>query len=181
MLCQRCVLLENGTVSEIGETNHILNLYQKALLSGSEWKRLGTKQAYFVEYKSNNIEVGLGEDFIINLKVKKDNEIKDISFSIDIRNDRNEFVAHISNADDNFIPTFYDNDELEFNVTLKSVNFAPGNYMISLWAGTNFGENFDYIENSLPMRVVQNKCFIKRETPYDNRSTVVISSKWNKK
>jgi lipopolysaccharide transport system ATP-binding protein len=178
MLCQRSLLMDKGKVALIGDTKAILTKYQEDLLSGSEWKRLGTQQVSFEEYNSNKIDVALGDDFTINLKLKQNKDVKDVSVSIDIRNDSNEFVVHVNNADDQYKCSFNDNNEIDLSVTLKDVNLAPGNYMLSIWAGTDFGENFDYIENCIPMRVVQNQNIIKRTTPYDKRAKVVLASNW---
>jgi lipopolysaccharide transport system ATP-binding protein len=179
MLCQRSVLMENGTVAQIGDTKEILTKYQEDLLSGSEWKRIGTQQVSFETYSSEKVDVALGENFVIDLKLKRNKSVKDVSVSIDIRNDSNEFMVHITNADDDYTCNFNENGEIDFSVTLKDVNLAPGNYMISIWAGTNFGENYDYIENCMPMRVVQNQKLIKRTTPYDKRSKAVLASNWS--
>lgn len=179
MLCKRCVLLHNGTVELIGPTNEILNKYQEDLLSGSEWKRIGSQEVSFESYSTNAVNVELGEDLKVELMLRKKIDIKDVSISIDIRNDSNEFMAHINNADDQYTCEFDENNELKLTITIKQITMAPGNYMMSLWAGTNFGENFDYIENCLPLRVVQNQKIIKRTTPYDKRSKVVLQSIWN--
>jgi hypothetical protein len=170
--------MDKGTIAHIGDTKDIITKYQEDLLSGSEWKRLGTHQVTFEDYSSRKIEVALGEDFIIDLKLRQNKPVKDISVSIDIRNDSNEFVAHINNADDRYNCKFNTGNEIGLSVTLKNINLAPGNYMISIWAGTDFGENFDYIENCMPMRVVQNQNIIKRTTPYDKRAKVVLASNW---
>jgi lipopolysaccharide transport system ATP-binding protein len=178
MLCQRCVLLENGMVKEIGETNKILNSYQEKLLYGQEVNRTGTQEVFFKDYKLNKQDVGLGDDLELKLKVKKEENINDIDFSIDIRNDKDEFIAHVSSYDDNYSAIFNELNELDITVTIKTINLAPGNYILSLWSGRNFGHHFDYLENIIPFRVVQNTSYIKRNTPYDLRSSVVFSSTW---
>jgi homopolymeric O-antigen transport system ATP-binding protein len=178
MLCQRSILMNQGSIEMIDKTPSVLTKYQEDLLSGSEWKRLGTQQVIFTDYITKSSNVELGEDFTINLKLKQNQAIKGVSISIDVRNASNEFIAHISNADDQFTCIFDKSGNAEVEVTLKDVNLAPGNYMLSIWAGTNFGENFDYIENCLSMRVVQTQNLIKRTTPYDKRSNVVLASNW---
>ncbi len=184
-LCTSAALIENGTLTMQGPVSEVLDSYKKSVFEDDSYKRSGNRQVEFLEQKILDVagnpinEVCLGQDIVMYAKVKFNDAIDYTDLSLDIRNDANEFISHITNMDDDFrIENFKKDDTLELRVSVKNVSLAPGSYFISVWLGNNYG-TFDYIENCLPFQVKQGEEFIKRNYPFDRRSKTVLQSQWS--
>ena len=141
-----------------------------------EINRMGTQLVSFDSYKIEEKTIELGGFLDLHLSLSNKSLKVDYNISIDIKNEKNEFICHVNSADDLFKLKYTENETV--HIKLKNINFAPGSYVISLWVGTNFSENHDFIENCLSFTVLQGLNFIKRPIPYDKRSKVVIQSNW---
>jgi len=117
---------------------------------------------------------------IFRLQLTRSNEQIDFcDMTLDIRNDSNEFIGHITNADDAFeIKNISKGKTLGISVTVKNISFSPGTYYISLWLGNSYG-TFDYIENCIRFTIKQGDKFIGRPFPFDKRAKTVLQSTWN--
>ena len=183
-LCSRAVLIEQGTITQDGEVADILNAYRKSTAGDGSLRRHGVGQVRFNEYqvldkndKQIN-EVMLGESAFVNTEIEFTQDVDHADLSIDIRNDSNEFISHISCDDDDFkIDNYKNGDKKKLIIEIKNISLAPGTYFLSLWLGNRYG-TFDYLENAINLRVGQGDNFIKRPYPFDKRSKTVLQSKW---
>jgi hypothetical protein len=99
--------------------------------------------------------------------------------SLDIRNDSNEFIGHITSADDSFeIKNIAAGNTKMVSVEVKKICFSPGTYYISLWLGNSYG-TFDYIENCIRFTIKQGDQFIQRPYPFNQRAKTVLQSSWS--
>jgi len=183
-LCTSAILVEQGTIKMQGDVPTILDAYKKSIANTLNVRRSGTQQAEFVDYKllgNQNKEVRdvtLGEDFNIVTRIRFNEELGPVDLSLDIRNDTNEFISHITNMDDNFRLNGNRKNEIkELNITIRNVSLAPGTYQLSLWLGNKYG-TYDYHENCIVLKVNQGEYFIKRDIPFDKRSKAVLQSNW---
>ncbi len=184
-LCTKGILMQNGTITLRGGVHDITTAYKKISVNENDLKRSGTGLIRFQEYKMTNLEgqkideVFLGEDFIVSTVAKANEPIDYTDLSLDIRNDSNEFVGHITNADDLFeIKKIDKGDTFSVSVTVKNISLAPGTYYISIWLGNSYG-TMDYIENCMRFNIKQGDKFILRPYPFDKRAKIVLQSKWN--
>ncbi len=184
-LCTKGILMQNGTITLRGGVHDITTAYKKISVNENDLKRSGTGLIRFQEYKMTNLEgqkideVFLGEDFIVSTVAKANEPIDYTDLSLDIRNDSNEFVGHITNADDLFeIKKIDKGDTFSVSVTVKNISLAPGTYYISIWLGNSYG-TMDYIENCIRFNIKQGDKFILRPYPFDKRAKIVLQSKWN--
>jgi lipopolysaccharide transport system ATP-binding protein len=184
-LCTSAVLIQQGTVKMQGTVPDIIAAYKQSIGGEEEVKRYGTRQVEFTEYGladtpgKKSGEFMLGEDIGIRAKIKYNDDVDTTDFSIDIRNDANEFISHVTNTDDAFILEKYvKGDETELLIKVKNFSLAPGTYMFSLWIGNNYG-TFDYLENCILLTIKQGDGFIHRPIPFDRRSKAVLQSEWS--
>ena len=183
-LCTKGVLMQNGMLKMEGKVHDITSAYKQMSVDENELKRSGTRVIEFLEYKMTNLdgktvdEVFLGDNFIVKAVSRANEQIDFCDMTLDIRNDSNEFVGHITNADDSFeIKNISKSNTVEVSVTVKNICFAPGTYYISLWLGNSYG-TFDYIENCIRFTIKQGDKFISRPYPFDKRAKTVLQSSW---
>lgn len=88
-------------------------------------------------------------------------------------------MAHVSNLDDEYKIKFMSKGETKtVRCQIKNINFAPGCYLSSIWLGNPY-DTYDKVVDCIRFRVNQNEKFIKRITPYDSASKVVLQSIWS--
>jgi len=184
-LCTKGILMQNGTITLRGNVHDITSAYKKISVNENDLKRSGTRLIEFQDYRMTNMEgtkideVFLGDDFMVSTVAKANENIDYTDLSLDIRNDSNEFVGHITNADDLFeIKKVDKGDTISVSVTVKNISLAPGTYYISIWLGNSYG-TMDYIENCMRFSIKQGDKFILRPYPFDKRAKIVLQSKWN--
>jgi len=184
-LCSKGILLQNGMLKMEGPIHDITSAYKKASVNENELKRSGTRLVELKNYAMTNLlgqaidEVFLGETFRVTASFSAKETTDYTDFTLDIRNDSNEFIGHVTNADDLFEIKNLEKDELrKITVEVKDMSFAPGTYYISLWLGNKYG-TFDYIENCIRFTIKQGDFFIKRPFPFDKRAKTVLRSNWS--
>lgn len=183
-LCTKGILMQNGMLKMEGKVHDITSAYKQMSVDENELKRSGTRVIEFLEYKMTDLngktidEVFLGDHFTVTAVSRANEQIDFCDMTLDIRNDSNEFVGHITNADDNFeLKNISKANTLAVSVTVKNICFAPGTYYISLWLGNSYG-TFDYIENCIRFTIKQGDKFISRPYPFDKRAKTVLQSAW---
>lgn len=184
-LCSKGILLQNGMLKMEGPIHDITSAYKKASVNENELKRSGTRLVEMKNYEMTNLlgqpidEVFLGETFKVTASFSAKETTDYTDFTLDIRNDSNEFIGHVTNADDLFEIKNLQKDELrKITVEVKDMSLAPGTYYISLWLGNKYG-TFDYIENCIRFTIKQGDFFIKRPFPFDKRAKTVLRSNWS--
>lgn len=183
-LCTRGVLMQNGTLKMDGKIHDITTAYKKMSVDENQLKRSGTRVIEVQEYKMTDMaghtcdEVFLGDDFKVTLKAKANEKIDFADMTLDIRSDANEFIGHVTNADDLFyVKDIPKGGEVNVEIQVKNICFAPGTYYASVWLGNSYG-TFDYIENCIRFSIKQGEKLIQRPYPFDKRAKVVLASKW---
>lgn len=186
-LCTKGILMQNGMMKMEGKVHDITTAYKQMSVDENELRRSGTRVIEFKEYGMTDMEgrkteeVFLGDHFKVVATAKANEQIDFCDMSLDIRNDSNEFIGHINNADDLFqIRQIPKGDTMSVEVTVKNICFAPATYYISLWLGNSYG-TFDYIENCIRFTIKQGDRFIQRPYPFDRRAKTVLQSTWNYK
>jgi lipopolysaccharide transport system ATP-binding protein len=186
-LCTKGILMQNGMIKMEGKVHDITSAYKQMSVDENELRRSGTRVIEFQEYRMTDLEgrkieeVFLGDQFKVVTTAKANEQIDYCDMSLDIRNDSNEFIGHINNADDRFqIRQIPRGDTMTVEVTIKNICFTPATYYISLWLGNSYG-TFDYIENCIRFTIKQGDQFIHRPYPFDRRAKTVLQSTWNYK
>lgn len=183
-LCTKGILLQNGMLKMEGPIHEITTAYKKASVNENDLKRSGTRMIVFDKYimtgteGTETDEIRLGDSFKVTAFFTAQEKMDYTNLTLDIRNDANEFIGHVTNADDLFeIKSIEKAKQVKVSVLVKDVSFAPGTYYISLWLGNNYG-TFDYIENCIRFTIKQGELFIRRPYPFDKRAKAVLKSSW---
>jgi len=184
-LCTQGILMQNGMLAMEGKVHDITSAYKQLSVDENELRRSGTRVIEFLEYKMTDPggktidEVFLGDHFMVSATSRANEQIDFCDMTLDIRNDSNEFIGHITNADDGFeIKNISKGKTINVGVTVRNICFSPGTYYISLWLGNSYG-TFDYIENCIRFTIKQGDKFIRRPYPFDKRAKTVLQSSWS--
>ncbi len=177
-LCRKGILLKNGMIERIGPVGDVVDYYLSGVRTVADFNRRGNGGVRVEDIKVSrgSVELGGSLDIELELKASRDVEIVDISF--DITDELGKQMAHVSNYDDDYnIRRMAKGESKTVCCQIKNINFAPGGYISSIWLGNPY-ETFDKVIDCIKFRVNQNEVFIKRITPYDSASKVVLQSSW---
>lgn len=177
-LCKNAVLLKNGLVEKTGEVNEIVNFYLQGQNDIQDYIRAGNGGVRAIKCETSAEGIGIGENLTIDVELKANRDCEMVDISFDVKDDSYTQVAHVSDYDDQFnLRNVKKGEKYHVRCVMKNVNFAPGSYCANLWIGNSY-ECYDWLKECVHFFVVQNEEFIKRETPYDSSSKVVIPSDW---
>lgn len=177
-LCRHGILLKNGMVEKVGDVGDVVDYYLGGMKTVNDFNRSGNGCVRIRDLRKSSATVTLGDDLEIevDLEAVKDIEMVDISF--DIKDEVGAQIAHVTNYDDKYsIPYMRKGEKKTVNCRIKNINLAPGCYTSHIWIGNPY-TTYDNILSCIRFRVTQNELFIKRITPYDSYSKVVLQSEW---
>ena len=177
-LCRHGILLKNGMVEKVGDVGDVVDYYLGGMKTVNDFNRSGNGCVRIRDLRMSSATVTLGDDLEIevDLEAVKDIEMVDISF--DIKDEVGAQIAHVTNYDDKYsIPYMRKGEKKTVNCRIKNINLAPGCYTSNIWIGNPY-TTYDNILSCIRFRVTQNELFIKRITPYDSYSKVVLQSEW---
>ena len=177
-LCKTGILLKNGLVEMRGNVEDVVDYYLGSMKSVGDFNRIGNGGVLVRDCRLSKENVTLGESLDIEVDIEShiDADIVDISF--DITDELGKQIAHVSNYDDEYhIPHLSKGEKRTVHCRIENINLAPGCYMSSVWLGNPY-TMYDQVLSCLRFSVSQNTTFIRRITPYDRASKVVLQSKW---
>ena len=178
-LCTRGVLLDKGQVALDAGVNEVVDAYLSSQQTIGDYERGGNGAVRVEEFTVNKEGVELGEDLIVDMRIKAYRDCDRVDLSFDIKDDGYAQVAHISNYDSQFhLINVKAGQEYNVRCVIKSINLAPRTYSANLWVGSPY-EAYDWLKECVHFYVKQNETFILRETPYDATSKIVIPSNWS--
>lgn len=184
-LCNRAVLIHNGSLAANGSVGEILSIYrstafERRAVAVDAGGRVAILDVVMTDAEGARVEeVELGESIKITVDVKFHEDLKYTDLAVDFISESNEFIAQVTNADDAFgIVERKAGECISVAVTVKSVFLAPGTYFLSVWLGTGY-EDYQYLEHCLRLEVRQGRSFISRDRPLDKRAKVVMQSSWS--
>ncbi|SDW85818.1 lipopolysaccharide transport system ATP-binding protein [Lutibacter oricola] len=193
-LCSRVVVLDNGKLVYEGEVAESVEYYS-AICRERLKKEYVIHNNVLGKVKLSNLKVlntdnsllkngeslMLGDTFKIEFNVKIFEDIKDLSFALDIFNDKQELISHLINEDSGlYIPTAINNSVLKISIESKELLFIPGVYNINLWVGQSQTEALYTIKNCFTFSLEQGG-YTKRTKRLPKHSKVYLHSVWESK
>jgi lipopolysaccharide transport system ATP-binding protein len=164
-LCDRAVLLKNGTVFEDGSVDKIIDSYlsisEKLDKSGIVKRDFGKYQtgvayvSYFSLLNSNNEQVeqiAYNEPFKINLNIDACEDLKNALIDIRVSKDGIELI-HATNLYENVTLNLNKNSELQLEVDLEN-NFQPGHYSLTVGVHSEDGTTHHFLENFMDFEIL---------------------------
>jgi lipopolysaccharide transport system ATP-binding protein len=190
-LCGRVLVLNEGTISYVGDVNNALSFYSDLVRKNEGvLEMIHHKFSEDIEFESfqfgrnnNSFSSGgsvyLGDTLNINFKFKMNDVLNGLSIALDVINDNSELLCHISNEDDDFqFSKLNKGDVIKVNIETDKIMFIPATYRINLWIGINHSESLYKIENFLNFKLEQST-ITKRTRPLPQNSRVFLPTKWS--
>lgn len=177
-LCRHGILLKNGMVEKVGDVGDVVDYYLGGMKTVNDFNRTGNGGVRVRDLRMSSGTVTLGEDLEIEIDLEAVRDVEMVDISFDVKDELGKQLAHVSNYDDKYsIPYMGKGDKKAVHCRIKNVNLAPGCYTSNIWVGNPY-TTYDEVMGCIRFRVTQNEIFIKRITPYDSYSKVVLQSEW---
>ncbi|WP_338377978.1 ABC transporter ATP-binding protein [uncultured Flavobacterium sp.] len=184
-LCNKGLLLQNGTLIQKGTISDVIDTYiSSAERQNSSYdNRYGNKRVEFLEFQicdetgNHKTEFFMGEDICIKLKVKFNENIKYADIGINIKNNIEELITHVTNLDQEFRISGNKNEIQEFVVQLEKIFFSPNSYKIDLGLVSG-NEYYDLIEGTLAFNLIESKEI--RRGKFPSHVKIFTKSNWNR-
>ena len=178
-LCHHGILLKNGMVEMMGDVGDVVDYYLGGMKTVNDFNRRGNGGVRVRDVRVSSANVTLGEDLIIELDIEAVRDVDMVDISFDITDELGKQMAHVSNYDDEYhIKQMSKGERKSVCCKIRNMNFAPGCYISSIWLGNPY-VTYDKVIDCIRFRVSQNETFIKRITPYESTSKVVLQSIWS--
>jgi lipopolysaccharide transport system ATP-binding protein len=166
--CDRCILLENGTISMDGPTREVADYYQQSLSKAGnesteilEAVKTKTNKAYFSEIKLIPIDregctqkvMRVGYDLKIEISFVANKKIVDNNIAVVISDFFGYRLIDVNLSLKNESVTLLPGQEASIQFILKNLLLRPGSYRINLWAGRRAIEDTDLVSNAATLDV----------------------------
>ena len=185
-LCNKAILLNQGNILAVGNTNEIVGEYLKSSsdrgAKGKRWQnRGGNKKVEFLDVglydRQNNekFEFFMGDDIFIKIKLKFNEKTAHADIGINIKNNFDELFTHIANFDDEFKIIGGVGEIITYMIHIKDIYFTPGTYHLDI-AVVSGADCYDQIESLLDFKLLGSEK-IKRGT-FHSHIKIFTPSKW---
>ena len=185
-LCNKSLLISDGIVDCFGDTNQVIDRYlSNNVFEAQNYRsRNGNKLVFLNKYELRNRkninvnEIYCSDDLIINLELFFNQDANFIDIGINIKNQMEETITHITNIDDGFKISGKKGDSKTIKIICNNINFSPGKYFMDL--AVVFGDDIlDNIEGCLYFTILSGEK-IKRSS-FPSHVKTFIESNWSSK
>jgi lipopolysaccharide transport system ATP-binding protein len=167
-LCNRCLLIEQGSLTQDGNPSQVTGVYQTSLystnkdpsdLSGVE--RYGSGKAKFLSAKvipmgtnvSSQTYLHTGQDLKVELKIKATAEIVQANVALIIYDSAGYRLIDVNTALQGSFLSLKAGEGAQVIFYLRDVLLKPGVYLLGLWIGRKSIEDIDGITHATSISV----------------------------
>lgn len=177
-LCNRGIVLENGTLKFDGNVDDALSIYSD-LGSTIDYKatfNTATKRNGNGKIQFQSVEIlnqfdkltqnySIGDDLKIRIKIKNFSKETKSEMGIQLFSSDEMPIFHIMPRDSGF-EINHENEEENYELVLKDIRLYPGIYSISMVSANTTGhEIFDEINNALYFEIIDGGSYTVRKLP----------------
>ncbi len=186
-LCGRCLLLSQGGLEAIGDTNTVVQQYinDKAAASLAQVRRTGNGKIQFEKFYitdengEQRTDFFMGDTIRVNFALTFMHTVRTPEVTIEICNQFGECYAHVIDRDDAFtVGSRQEGARVQIEVDIPRVFFTPAKYLVSLWVGEDMHDPCDYLRDCLEFDLLQGSA-LKRKIPYPTHVKTFLESTWN--
>ncbi|MEC3907331.1 polysaccharide ABC transporter ATP-binding protein [Tamlana sp. 2201CG12-4] len=180
-LCTRVIVLKDGEVLGMGETENMIKLYLNDLSMKPQDQLAKSKFLSFVSMQSilGNNTLKIGEDFHLSITFKETVHGQFDYFYVAIEDDMSRRVLSVgTHLDNNFHDKFHFSKKL--NCVIPKLCLVKGIYRVLVAIGTSAPfENKEVIENALSFEVVDDNFFENGVSLEKGQGVLITKVKWN--
>jgi lipopolysaccharide transport system ATP-binding protein len=188
-LCTRGIVLENGGVVFEGKTESGINFYASICRSAIENNEIHLNnfknlKLNVIRVSKNNLEMAkmesimLGDCITIDIDLDILENIIDLSFAIDILDDKFELIAHLVNEDCGlYFPKNMEVQKLKIKIKTDKLLMIPGLYSMNFWIGMRQMETIYEVKNFFSF-ILEQSSYTKRTNSLPRHSKLYLHSDW---
>jgi len=170
-LCNRCILIEKGRITEDGTATQVTEIYQANLYSGLhrgadllDVERTGTGKARFMSVDVSSAGVDntgqsyqkTGEDLHVNLVIHAQAKISNTNVALIIYDASGYRLVDANTALQASFLNLEPGQDAEVSFLLNNLLLKPGFYLIGLWLGVDDFETIDGITYATSLSIEAN-------------------------
>jgi lipopolysaccharide transport system ATP-binding protein len=167
-ICNRCLLIEEGSLTQDGRATEVIGVYQTSLYSTtrdpsdlSSVERYGTGKAKFLSAKvtpmgtnvSSQSYLHPGQDLQVELRIKATAEIVQANVALIIYDAAGYRLIDVNTALQGCFLSLNAGEEARVTFYLEDVLLKPGVYFLGLWIGRKSVEDIDGIRHATSISV----------------------------
>jgi lipopolysaccharide transport system ATP-binding protein len=161
-LCNKCIILNSGTINYKGETKDALKIYTENISkynAGSEWQRTTINNSNSLAFSTiKSYLFGEAGKMKINFSIKftAGEEFRACFIAIDISTVHNTIMQVLPSVDP-FINS--DNFHNEFEISVDLPALIPGVYYADFWIGSHNNDTADFVEKVIQFEILESPTF----------------------
>lgn len=184
-LCNKGIILQNGELLMNGNISEVIDTYMASAQkqNSSYANRYGNKRVEFLDFQicdqigNPTTEFFMGDDICIKIKIKFNENLKHADIGINIKNNIEELITHVTNLDQEFHVSGNKNEIHDYVIKLEKIFFSPNSYSIDLGLVSG-DEYYDLIESTLMFSIIEGKEIKRGKFP--NHVKVYTNSQWKR-
>ena len=189
-LCYNGIVLNQGAIDFIGRTDKAIEFYTQLSQTNSKSKANHTilnNKVQITDYcfimDNRIIQSGssfpMGHKLSIEIEFTANENINDLSISVDIRSIYGELISHLTNEDGAYYLQMLAKGKMKkVTITTAPIFYTPGLYVFDLWLGESHVEGCYSIKNAFNLQIEQSD-FVKRTRPLPGKMRYYLDSIWN--
>ncbi len=194
-LCTRCVVLKNGCIDFLGQTNNAMKRYLDTSITKNQSKdlsivknRTGNGIIRFISYKilndqNNEIDfilTGQSVTFVLEVLHTEDAPVPPVHFSILFVDENEKSLFHVSNtvANGEEFKLIFINGKAKVKCVIPKFPLHTGEYYFHFYAGV-FQNIFDNIPMAGSIQVEPGNYYATGRLPYREQGDILVENSWS--
>lgn len=182
-ICSKAILLKNGLIASEGKVAKVIEDYvlSSRAAAGGYTNRFGNKRAVFESFELTNengealSEFFMGENILVNLTVKFNEDISGMELGMNIKNSFHDLISHVTSFDEGLVLKGKAGETRHFKIMLREVFYSPSMYFLDI-ALLTANDHLDMLEDALSFTLMEGHK-IKRGV-FPQHVKVFTNSEW---
>jgi lipopolysaccharide transport system ATP-binding protein len=154
-LCEKCILLEKGSIVAFDETQEVIKTYLKKYEDiGNHWITKKSEGEVLIQEASSKL---IGEQpqmkLEVDVEVTSNSEMLNSFIAFNIVNGIGQIVGQTIPSLKPFICLTNESRTYKFEIDIDG--FVPDDYYVSIWIGPHFSHTLDWVKDVLKFQIIE--------------------------